>query len=121
MNVAELLRVGEVEINSDLQTVGAHTVHVCVKKGFDPNGCGVFLFFDDGPFPCRVSFTLEAVHWDGNLASVCKCEITHTYEWTCGCGRPNMVPLSQIIAAASPYVKDGRVTFIARFQILPMA
>ena len=134
VNVADLIQRGEVQMNSDFMRVGAYNVWLCVKKGFaaEERGylgnwalfggdcCGVHLHLADGSFPCRVTCILEVVHWDGDGLSIFKHEFTNTYLEEKGYGPPQMIALSKLTAAASPYVKDGHVTFIANFQILPL-
>ena len=107
---------------SDDKMVGAYKASMCVDKGRVVNGdcCGVYLRLQDGPFPCRVSYTFEAVHWDGKPESACKKDFTYTYDRAEGWGWPDFIPLSKLTAAASPYVKDGEVTFITTFRFLPM-
>ena len=121
VNVADLVRDGEVRLHSDHKEVGAYNVCMEVSKGFaeDHDKCGVYLHLRDGLFPCRVTCTFEIVHWGGNNGAILKYEVTNTYEEVKGRG-PQTIPPSKITAAASPYVKDGHVTFIAKFQILPL-
>ena len=121
VELADLLRDGEVVKRSDDKMVGAYKSYMGVKKGNADNGdcCGVYLHLEDGPFPCRVSCTIEIVHWDGKPESARKYENTATYEEAEGWGWPMLIPLSKLTAAASPYVKEGHVTFIVTFRFLP--
>ena len=47
-----------------------------------------------------------------------KIKDTDTYVHATGRGWPNFISLSKLIAAESPYVNDGEVTFIATFRII---
>ena len=123
VDIAKLLQGGAVLLPSETYAVGVYSVNMCVRKGFDHNGnnCGLILQVTDGHFPCRLSVNLEVVHWDGKLTSNCKFDYANTYEHAIGSGPPQMIALRKLTDAGSPYVKDGHVTFIARFQILPLA
>ena len=57
VKLADLVPDGEVRMQSDDVVVGAYKASIGVDKGYDNNGdgCGVCLFLDDGPFPCRVT------------------------------------------------------------------
>ena len=122
-NIAEFLRDGEVLMFSDNMVVGPYVVSMCVKKGGAANGdsCGIYLHLMGGPFPCRVFVNFEVVNWDGKRASICKAKFTHTYEHAIAYGSPEFLPLRELTNAGSPYVRAGHVTFIAKFQILPLA
>ena len=122
VKLADLIRGGEVDMCSDVKMVGAYKVSMYVKKGYADNGncCGVYLYLEDGPFPCRVSSTIEIVNWDGKPESTYKREINNEYEEEIGWGPFKFIPLRKLTAAASPYVKDGEVTFIVTFRILPL-
>ena len=122
VKLADLVRGGVVDMYSDHKMVGAYEAYMSVDKGHDYNGncCGVYLHLKDGPFPCRASRTFEVVHWDGKPESACKEEGTYTYEEATGYGRRNFIPLSKLTVAASPYVKDGHITFIVTFRLLPI-
>ena len=122
VKLADLVRGGEVDVESDEKVVGAYSAFMIVQKGYAVNGdcCGVYLHLVDGPFPCHVSFTIEVVHWDGKSENARKIEDTDTYKRAKGRGFPKFIRLSQLTAAASPYVKDGHITFIVTFRFLPM-
>ena len=122
VNATEFLRGGEVAMYSDAKMVGAYLVYMSVKKGYVENGdsCGVHLHLDVGPFPCRVIMNIDVVNWDGVLASNRRVDFAHTYEYATGYGPSNLIALSQLTAPGTPYVRDGHVTFIVRFQILPL-
>ena len=62
----------------------------------------------------------EIVHWDENDESVCKKKLLHIYEEEKGWGFGKLIALSELTAAASPYMKDGHVTFVVTFRVLPM-
>ena len=122
VELVDLEQVGKVIMQSDDKMIGAYTASMQVKKGYanDGDSCGMFLFLEDGPFPCHVSFTMEVVHWNGEPECACKQEGAITYERAVGMGYLESIPLSKLTAAASPYVKNGHVTFIITFQFLPM-
>ena len=102
--------------------VGAYKAYVQVRKGYAANGdcCGVYLGLLDGPYPCRVSCTTEVLHWDEKPESAFKKVDTHIYEAAQGRGWTDFISLSKLTDAASPYVKDGHITFTTTFRILPM-
>ena len=79
----------------------------------------MYLELGDGPFPCRVSYTIKVVHYDGKTESSHFKKATVVYEEAEGSGYPDFIPSSMLTDADSPYVKDGEVTFIATFRILP--
>ena len=123
--------------NSPTKVVGAYNVFLNVRKGFPDNAdthiilfnrlvvgqgdyCGMFLHFEDGPFPCHVNCSFEVVKWGQGGLSEYKKEFSHTYETVEGFGCHQMVPLSKLTDATSPYVKDGQATFIATFRIIPL-
>ena len=118
VKLADLVRAGEVNMQSDEKMFGAYKAYVHVQKGHANNGdcCGVYLCLKNSPFPCHVSRTFEIVHWDGKPESACKKENTATYEEAEGDGWSKFIPLSKLTAAASPYVKDGHVTFIVNHR-----
>ena len=92
-----------------------------IEKGKSDNGqnCGIYLELCDGPFPCRVSYTIKVVHYDGKTESAYVKKATTIYTESEGSGYPDFIPLSKLTDADSPYVKDGEVTFIITFRILP--
>ena len=122
VKLTDLVRGGEVVKCSDDKMVGAYKSYVHVQKGYADTGdcCGVYLGLKDGPFPCRVYYTIEVVHWDGKIESARKKEYTNMYDAPQGRGPSKFIPLSKLTAAASPYVNDGEVTFIITFRILPV-
>ena len=119
-NVAELRRDGHVDMFSDRKMVGTYVVYLNVDKGRTKNGnyYGMYLQLQGGPFPCRISYTIEVVNWDRKGS--CKYEYEHTYEHFIGSAPATIIPVSNLTAAESPYVRAGYVTFIAKFQILPL-
>ena len=135
--VNDLARHGEVTMFSDHKTHGAYRVYMCVKKGcgadeygYLGNGdcCGVHLHLENGTYPCRVTCTLDIVcwgannasifNWGANSASAFKHEFTNIYVEETGYGPSRLIPVRKLTAAASPYVNNGHVTFVAQFQIL---
>ena len=125
VNVAEFLRGGEVNLHSDLKMVGTYTVDMQFDRVYPVGGdsCGVYYLqvTGGGPFPCRVFVNIEVVNWDGKETSNYKIEYAHTYEHATDHSIPQILDLCNLTDTASPYVKDGHVTFIAKFQILPLA
>ena len=122
VKLVDLVQVGEVDLNSDENTVGAYSACMSVQKGHLHNGdyCGVYLHLENGLFPCHVSSTFKLVHWDGKSESACKEDDADLYEVAGGRGWVKFIPLSKFTARASPYVNNGHVTFIVTFRILPM-
>ena len=122
VNLADLARGGEVALWSGEQMVRTYKAYMCVKTGYADNGndCGVYLHVEDGPFPCRVSRIIEVVHWDGKPESARKIESLYISEAAEGLGRHKFIPLTELTATASPYVKDGGVTFIVTFRFLAL-
>ena len=122
MNLAFFNRGGNIDKQSDQTSIGNYKVSISIGKGNVDNGncCGVYLGLADGPFPCRVSCTFEVVHWDGNTASVRKKQLTNqTYLRSGAWGISKMIRLKNLTAAASPYVQNGKITFVATFRIHP--
>ena len=122
MKMAEFLVDGVVDRWSHGMWAGGCKANINVTKESTINGkfCGVFLQLKDGPFPCRVSFTMEVVHWDGKPESACKIEDTIEIGKAIGMGRYEFISLRKLTAAASPYVKNGHITFIITFRFLPV-
>ena len=123
MKLSNLVKDGQVNKHSDGIIAGAYNAFLQVQKSCPSNGncCGMYLELREGPFPCRVSNTFEVVHWDGKDESACKKEMIHIYDKEVVCGFADFIPLSKLTAAASPYVKDGHVTFVTNFRIHPSA
>ena len=123
VKLADLVRDGEVRMFSDDKICGAHIAYIGLKKGYEDTGnnCGVALFIREGPLPCRISFTIEIVHWDGRPESALERDHNLVWEFAGGLGWPNFISLSELTDANfSPYVYDGHVTFIVTFRILPV-
>jgi hypothetical protein len=120
VKLSNLGKVGKVDLYSNFMTAGVYESSLQVQKGYqiNENGCDLYLHLRNGPFPCRVFFTIEVVHWDGKDESARSEEFTYTYESATSYGW-NIVSLNDLTAAASPYVKDGHITFIANVRILP--
>ena len=81
---------------------------------------GVYLSVQGGPFPCKVQFTFELVHYDGQRASAIKCsdECTYTAE-PCGKGYPTLISKARLASPDNnPYVKDGYLTFTCSFKFV---
>ena len=118
----DLLQDGKIDLSSDEIVVGAYEAYMIVDKGYDNNDncCGAHLMLQDGPFPCRVISNFEVVHWDGKPESARKEECNGTLDKEeLGNGIYQLIPMSELTAAASPYVKEGHVTFIVTFRLLP--
>ena len=120
VKVADLVR-DDVDLYSDRKVFGACRVHLNVDR--DPDNTRhqvlrVYLFTADGPFPCRVIYTLEVVHWNGKSQSAYKQQKTFTYKNGMGIGIN--IPLNMLTAAESPYVQNCDVIFIATINILPL-
>ena len=119
VNIADLLRPYEVHMNSDSKRVGAYNAVLRLESGnavLNGHHCGMHLYIDDGPFPCHVMYYLEVVHWNGIDLSARKVEFTQTYKFATAYGLNKMV----ILCPWGPYMNEGRITFIAKFQILPL-
>ena len=86
----------------------------------DQDHYGLYLEMHNGPFPCKLEFTMEAEHHDGKVTSVKKSgPITRTYDratvtaWSI----PKLISKADVVPD-SPYVKDGYVTFKVTFKFL---
>ena len=114
----------EFDKSSDRQVVGAaYEASMRVQKcdGIEGLSFGVFLHLYGGPFPCQVSYTVEVLHWDGNDESTCReDQSTSAYEVAGGFGFADVISLSKLTAAASPYVRNGHVTFVMSFRIITL-
>ena len=118
VNVADLLQAGEFFTNSPAKLVGPYSVNVAVKKANGGNGLNVCLHLTDGLFPCRISLSVEVVNWDQQVASIRRVDFTQTYALGDSWGATNLLQLNELFYPT--YVKNGHVTFIAKFQILPL-
>ena len=121
VDLDDLLQDGKIDLSSDEIVVGAYKTYMIVHKGYDDNDnyCGAHLYLKDGPIPCRVISNFEVVQWNGKPESARKEESICTFDNEEGNGIYQLIPLSELTAATSPYVKDGHVTFIVTFRILP--
>ena len=124
VKVGDFLRAGEVSKESSPSLVGAYNAEVTVQKGYDTNGdsCGVYLYLNDGPFPCRVSCCIDIVHWGGKAESDFMFEYTKVFNSASSRGNQKLIPIRELTVIPSPYVNelDDCVTFIATFRILPL-
>ena len=95
------------------------SVYVDINDASAPNHYGIFLSFDDGPLPCKVKYTFELVHHDGQAASAKVMSDEDTYETHSAWGWKKFVPKARLAdAATSPYVKNGYVTFKCTFEVV---
>ena len=122
VNVVDILRGVNLSLWSSQVAAEGYRASLAIDTGYAVNGncCGIRLLLENGPFPCRIFFTFEVVHWDGNHASVCKREfVTACNQQVKVQNCPQMIALSQLADIRSPYVNNHHVTFIAKFRILP--
>ena len=83
-------------------------LYVETNDGRAPDHYGLYFELGNGPVPCKVTWTFELVHHDGQAASLTKWSSEHTYEAYLGWGWSKFVPKARLAdAATSPYVKDG--------------
>ena len=80
---------------------------------------GVYLSISGGPFPCKVQYTFELVHHDGNPLSGVKWTRTNKYIVTSNRGHPHFISKVRLASPNNnPYVKDGYVTFKCTFKFV---
>ena len=81
-----------------------------------PDHYGLFLELKEGPVSCKIKYTMELVHHDGQATSTVWKSSKVTYGTHTGWGLPEFVPKARLAyAAKNPYVKDGYVTFKCTF------
>jgi len=109
-------------IFSEKRVVDGHTFRMMVDTNDSraPAHYGVFLSIESGPLPCKVECTMKLVHHDGQELSALVSGLEHTYEThLAGWGHHHFVSKACLAdAAASPYVKNGYVTFKCSFEVV---
>ena len=107
---------------SENYIVGGYTTSLTVEtKDSRPeyqDHYGLYLSMTNGPFPCKVDFTMEIEHHDGKAASAKKHTATVTYDGVSNWGAVKMISKAEIASPDCPYVKDGYVTFKVTFKFV---
>ena len=108
-------------IYSEERVVDGHTfsVHVDINDDRAPDQYGVYLDLSGGPLPCKVKYTFELVHHDGQAASAQTRSGEYTYKSNKeGWGYKDFMPKARLAdAVANPYVDNGYVTFKCTFKV----
>ncbi len=107
-------------VYSEAMTAQGHTVCVLVDMD-DPQHrehYGFHLAVLDGPFPCKATYTVDLVHYDGNPLSAVKYEGESTFAEADSRGLALFIHKARLASPYSPYVKDGYVTFKCAFKIV---
>ena len=79
---------------------------------------GLYLTIRQGLFPCNLNCTFEVVHHDGLPISEKKLVNKLVFTENKGWGLPKFISKAEVASPASPYVKDGYVTFKVTFSFI---
>jgi hypothetical protein len=108
---------------SEDKVLHGHKVAMYVQtKDVDPlcqDYYGLHLDISAGNFPCKATYTLELVHYDGNPQSAVKREEEYTFTKTDCWGYSRFIAKARLASPDNnPYVKDGYVTFKCAVKIV---